>query len=48
MIEDLRYGKLPLDSVLLYEDEKGPVKAKTYMVVPHGSPYSLRYPRLKK
>jgi hypothetical protein len=30
-IEELRYNKLPVDSVLLYEDEKeGPVTAKTY------------------
>jgi hypothetical protein len=29
-IEDLRYGNLPTDSVLLYEDEKGPIVAKTY------------------
>ena len=28
-IEELRY-KLPIDSVLLYEDEKGPIVAKTY------------------
>ena len=29
-IEDLRYGDLSSDSVLLYEDEKGPIVAKTY------------------
>ena len=29
-IEDLRYSNLPYDSVLLYEDEKGPIVAKTY------------------
>ncbi|MDN5847080.1 MAG: hypothetical protein L0H53_12500 [Candidatus Nitrosocosmicus sp.] len=30
-IEELRYGiNLPTDSVLLYEDEKGPIAAKTY------------------
>ena len=29
-IEDLRYRNLSTDSVLLYEDEKGPIVAKTY------------------
>ncbi len=29
-IEDLRYGKLPSGSVLLYEYEKGPIAAKTH------------------
>ena len=29
-IEELRYRNPPIDSVLLYEDEKGPIAAKTY------------------
>ena len=28
-IEELRYSP-PIDSVILYEDEKGPIVAKTY------------------
>ena len=29
-LKNLRYRNLPADSVLLYEDEKGPIAAKTY------------------
>ena len=49
--EELRYNKLPaVNSVLFYEDEKGPVAAKTHMAVHHGPLYNQRrYPaRLKR
>jgi hypothetical protein len=50
--EELRYNKLPaVNSVLLYEDEKGPVAAKKHVVVHHGPLLynQRRYPaRLKR
>jgi hypothetical protein len=34
-IEELRYNTTPADSVLLYQDEKGPIAAKRHTVVHH-------------
>jgi hypothetical protein len=34
-IEELRYNTPPADSVLLYQDEKGPIAAKRHTVVHH-------------
>ncbi len=47
-IEDLKYGKLPPDSILFYEDGKGQIGVKTYVIPSDGPLYNPRYPRLKK
>ena len=46
-IEELRYGiNLPPNSVLLYEDEKGPVAAKTYGGPSWSHPHNPKLVRL--